>query len=287
VIANRKLQIANFLSVCIHAPSVAKLLQLHMRLVSYNILDGGDGRGDLLRQVISRQRPDIVVLVEADNPELVDRIAADLDMDSVRGEGNKEGTAAAILSRWPIRESINHAVLRTEISKSFLEATLIGLGDTHWVIGAVHLHARAAEEDERQREVEIGVVLDAMKRHRGARRPHLLAGDINANSPIQEIDPARCKPRTREEWDENGGRIPRRVVQRILDAGYSDSLHAIRGPAAGRMASFTTEFPGQRVDYIFTHGFPSERLRDAWIEQAEPAGKASDHYPIGIEIAEI
>jgi len=28
---------------------------------------------------------------------------------------------------------------------------------------------------------------------------------FNANSPIQHIDPAKCKPRTQREWSENGG----------------------------------------------------------------------------------
>lgn len=255
-----------------------------MRLISYNILDGGAGREDGLTGVIAAQRPDIVVIVEADDADVLDRIAARLDMDKVRGEGNKPGSAAAILSRWPIRESINHAALRPAISRTFLEATIGAPDGVEWIVGAVHLHARADEADERKREIEIAQVLDAFLPHREARRPHLIAGDFNANSPVQEIDPAKCKPTTRESWKRNGGQLPRRVVQRVLDAGYVDSLHAVRGAAAGRIASFTTEYPGQRLDYIFTSGIARERLRDAWIEQGELAQKASDHFPAGIEI---
>ena len=34
-----------------------------MRLVSYNILDGGEGRADPLAEVIEAQRPDVIGLV--------------------------------------------------------------------------------------------------------------------------------------------------------------------------------------------------------------------------------
>lgn len=54
-----------------------------MRIVSYNILDGGEGRADPLAEVIQAQRPDVVALVEADVPATVERIARRLSMDFV------------------------------------------------------------------------------------------------------------------------------------------------------------------------------------------------------------
>ena len=41
-----------------------------MRLLSYNILDGGADRAELLLQVIADQQPDIVGLVEAKAAEI-------------------------------------------------------------------------------------------------------------------------------------------------------------------------------------------------------------------------
>ena len=120
--------------------------------------------------------------------------------------------------------------------------------------------------------------------HRTANRPHLLCGDFNANAPSQQIDPARCKPKTRRQWEENGGRLPRRVVRKILDAGYTDALHARLGAEAETTGTFSTEFPGQRVDYVFTFGVEPGRLRAAWVEQGPGAKEASDHFPVGVEI---
>jgi endonuclease/exonuclease/phosphatase family metal-dependent hydrolase len=96
------------------------------------------------------------------------------------------------------------------------------------------------------------------------------------------IDPSNCKPATRSAWETNGGMIPRRVVQRLLDNGYVDSLQSFAPHDAARTGSFTTQEPGQRVDYVFTFGV--ERPRDAWIEQDRLARYASDHFPVGLEI---
>lgn len=255
-----------------------------MRLASYNILDGGEGRADPLAEVLLAQRPDIVAIVEADNVATLERIATRLCMDYIHAPGGK--SAAALLSRWPIARTINHALLRGGLEKSLLEADVTepDSGRT-WTIGVVHLHPKATEEDERQREKEIAVVLEVFASHRAAKRPHLLAGDFNANAPYQKIDPAQCKPATRDAWEKNGGKLPRRVVQKILDAGYIDSLRSFDLAASETGGSFSTQYPGQRVDYIWTFGIDPKGIRNAWIEQDRLAKYASDHFPIGVEVS--
>jgi endonuclease/exonuclease/phosphatase family metal-dependent hydrolase len=253
-----------------------------MRIVSYNILDGGGRRAGLLGDVIEAQRPDVVGLVEAEDVRVVEDLAGRLGMDFVHAPGNSH--ASALLSRWTIRDSINHALLQPALSKSLLEATVIDPAGREWVFGVLHLHAHATEADERRREEEIEVILRVFAPHREAGRPHILCGDFNANSPVQQIDPARCKPRTGKEWEENGGHLPRRVVRRLLDAGYVDTLQAVYPREAQTTASFTTEYPGQRVDYVFTFGIDPARIKSAWVYQVKPAVEASDHFPVGAEI---
>jgi exodeoxyribonuclease-3 len=257
-----------------------------MRLVSYNILDGGEGRADALADVIPAQRPDVVALVEAENLEVVERIARRLGMDYIQAAGNSH--ASALLSRWTISDTVNHAALtkplNRQLSKSLLEATVLEPSGRPWLFGVVHLHARATEADEDRRMREMEVLLSAFEPHRRANRPHLLCGDFNSNSPVQKIDPAHCKPRTRKDWEENGGGVPRRVVSRLLQAGYVDSLHAVNPVAAETVGSFSTEFPGQRVDYVLTWGVEPGGLKSAWVEQGGPAQGASDHFPVGVEV---
>ncbi|MBV8780793.1 MAG: endonuclease/exonuclease/phosphatase family protein [Phycisphaerae bacterium] len=247
-----------------------------MRITSYNILDGGEGRADPIAEILLAQRADIVCLVEADNAAVRQRIASRLKMDMIVGSAGRD--SVALLSRLPIVETIDHAAAQPEFTGSLLEAIVVDERDVEWPVGVVHLSAKATEERERKREAEIAVVIDAFARHRQANRPHFLAGDFNANSPTQIIDPAPCKPATREAWESNGRQIPRRVIQRLLDAGYTDTLRAVHGAAADEMVSFTTHWPGQRLDYIFAYAVGAT---DAWIERDRLATYASDHYPVG------
>jgi endonuclease/exonuclease/phosphatase family metal-dependent hydrolase len=254
----------------------------NMRIVSYNILDGGVGRADPLAEVVQAQNPDIVVLVEADDPAVIERIASRLKMDAARADGKKHG--AAILSRWPIVESINHSRLHDQFADCVFEATIRDPNSREWPIAAVHFHPRATEEAENRREMEIDALMQIYAAHRKENRPHLLAGDFNANSPDQKIVPENCKPRTQKEIAENGGTLPRRAVTKLFENGYSDSLVAAHGKAAGEMGSFTTQYPGQRVDYIFTFGIDRNRFSEARVEQDRLAQFASDHYPVVLQV---
>ncbi len=252
-----------------------------MRIFSYNILDGGEGRADPLAEVIEAQRADVVALIEADNSDVLARISKRLDMDMIVAQGRHH--AVALLSRWPIVHSINHAALRPQ-PDCLLEALVRSPAGEEMIIGVLHLHPHAREQDEAIREEELDYVLAVFEQHRRQRRPHLLAGDFNANSPFQQIDPERCKPSTREEWRKNGGSLPRRAIQKVLTAGYLDSFHTLHPDLASRTGSFSTQYPGQRVDYIFTFGLDKSRMAAAWIEQDRLAKYASDHFPVGVEI---
>jgi endonuclease/exonuclease/phosphatase family metal-dependent hydrolase len=228
-----------------------------VRLVSYNILNGGEGRADPLAEVILARRPDIVLLLEATHPDVLDRIAGRLKMDCFHARGPEH--AAAILSRWPIAETIDHGALHPEISKSFFEATVVDPGNKErWTIGGVHLHARAGEENDRIRQREIEVVLDVFASRRGDNRPHVIAGDFNAHTPA--------------------------VVQRMRAAGYADTLEAADPHAAKAAGTFTTQSPAQRFDFVFAFAIDVGRIRHAWIEQDRLAKYASDHFPVGAEI---
>ena len=251
-----------------------------MRVSTYNILDGGEGRADPLAEVIEAQKADIVVLVEADDLSVIERIAARLGMDFIHAPTG--GHAGAILSRWPITVTINHAVGNGHWMNAFVEARVVDPAGVEWPIVALHFAAHALEEREQLREKQLDVVLQRLTHLQG--RPHILSGDFNSNAPSQQIDPAKCKPRTQEEWKANGGQIPRRVIQRLLDAGYLDVLHAVSPQTAETAGSFTTQFPGQRIDYILTHGIDRSRLKAAWIEQDRLAKYASDHFPVTAEI---
>jgi endonuclease/exonuclease/phosphatase family metal-dependent hydrolase len=265
-------------------PARSAMLGGRMRLVSYNILDGGIGRADPIAEILQAQKADVVVLLEADELPVVERVAGRLGMDFVFSGGRKH--ACALLSRFAIRDSVNYAVLHSDLTNSFTLATLAEPNQRIWRVGAVHLHAKALLADEQVRLQEVERILQLMRPLRTAEMSHILAGDFNANSPIQKIVREKCKTSTQEQMDQNGGTIPRHVITRLLAEGYIDTLHARWGERATEMGSFSTQFPGQRVDYILAHGLAPGQIADAWIEKDRLATYASDHYPVGVEIRE-
>jgi endonuclease/exonuclease/phosphatase family metal-dependent hydrolase len=253
-----------------------------MRVVTYNILNGGEGRADPLAEVLEAQRPDVVALIEADVTTVTERIARRLGMDFIVAPG--KGHSSALLSRYPIQQSINHAALDQRLSRSFLEATVLDPSGKEWPVGVLHLPAGANQADEDSRMESLSVVLDIFSEHRKTNRPHLLCGDFNSNAPYQRIDPLCCKAKTQQAWKSNGNRLPRQVIQTMFDTGYLDTYSAVHDEMWQVTGSFTTQHPGQRVDYIFAFGVPTVAVKDAWVEQDRLAKYASDHFPVGVEI---
>jgi endonuclease/exonuclease/phosphatase family metal-dependent hydrolase len=74
-------------------------------------------------------------------------------------------------------------------------------------------------------------------------------------------------------------------MQKLFDAGYIDTLAAYDPAMAASAGSFTTQTPGQRLDYVLTSGIDPVNVRSAWIEQGRLAKYASDHFPVGADIA--
>jgi endonuclease/exonuclease/phosphatase family metal-dependent hydrolase len=73
------------------------------------------------------------------------------------------------------------------------------------------------------------------------------------------------------------------VIGRVLEAGYVDTFQAVEPGLAATTGTFSTEFPGQRVDYIFSFGIERERLKSARIIFEGDAGEASDHFAVMAE----
>jgi endonuclease/exonuclease/phosphatase family metal-dependent hydrolase len=247
-----------------------------LRIVSYNILNGGVGRADPIGEVLEAQHADVIVLVEADDGWVVDRIAKRLKMDVIVAPGGKH--AVAVLSRLPIYSSINYAALDPNGPRSWVGVHLQSSDAAPFVVMAVHLTPRATNENEQKRLAELKRVLAVTEPLRQSNRPHVIVGDFNANAPQQRIDLGRCKSSTQKAYANNGNAIPRDAIQLLLQHGYVDTLAAARGDAAFDAVTFTTHEPGQRVDYVFTF---SMQAADAWVEQDRLATYASDHYPIG------
>ncbi len=241
-----------------------------LRVVAYNILDGGIGRADPLAEVILAQKPDIVCLVEADDADVRDRIAWRLGFDQIEATG-RGGRTSCVMTRGTIGTSINLAGPKTP--RSMLLAT-VGIDGVALGVAVAHFTGRQSEDRETTREQEADALLEATADWRTGGMPHLLAGDFNSVSPAQDVDVDRLPPKVQPHFEANGNTLPRRVIPKLLDAGYRD---AFDGPLAKTATTFTTQHPALRLDYIFTHGCTAH---DARVETDRLAKAASDHFPV-------
>lgn len=106
---------------------------MRVRLVSYNIMTGGEGRADPIAEVLLGKRPDVVGIHEADDDAVLRRLRDRLRMDFVVGDG--AGGRLAVFSRFQIMDSANLSLVHHS-TMPILDVTL--------GVGRVELPIRAA-----------------------------------------------------------------------------------------------------------------------------------------------
>lgn len=154
------------------------------RILSYNILVGATRRVDQLTHMLKPARPDIVGLVEANNPHVVDELAKRLNMQAVMSARGKHSQdwQVALLTRLPIVYSKTHTH-RGVLAKPVLEVCVEEANGHHLTVFVTHLSAafskKRAGDNIRRREIQEA--LRIMSSVQGT--PHLLMGDFNSLAP--------------------------------------------------------------------------------------------------------
>ncbi len=80
-----------------------------LRVLSYNILVGGENRLPLIANVIQKQQPDVVALLEANSHVNAELLAQQLQMNLTFGEATSE-FHVAWLSKLPVISAKNHCL---------------------------------------------------------------------------------------------------------------------------------------------------------------------------------
>lgn len=237
-----------------------------MKILAYNISDGGDARLSLIAALIRQQRPDAVALLEANSRANAEWLAWELGMQFAFGEAHC-ACHVAWLSYLPIRRRANHR--HAALAKTLLEIEVSWEGEATYLF-ATHLASRH-EPPEPVDEVPIILGLLAPL---GA-RPHLLVGDLNAFRPGDPvgIPPVGVVPR-----GDATGDTPRRAIGQLLDAGYLDCYRALHPDTPGY--TYPAVAPWLRLDYVFAAPQLAERLAACNIVTGSEAAQASDHLPV-------
>ena len=154
------------------------------RVLSYNILVGGQPRINQITAMIQAANPDIAGLVEATNPRVVETLAKRLGMQyriSAPGQ-NSTDWQVAVLSRLPIIHTEVH-VRPGVLTKPLLEVCIEEADGSQLTVLITHLTAsftkgRAGDSIRRD---EVREIMRIMAPLQGT--PHLLMGDFNSLAP--------------------------------------------------------------------------------------------------------
>lgn len=239
-----------------------------LRILSYNIQRGGRGREAQIAAVVNACAPDLVVLQEASNPEVVRKVACETGMEQWSARG---GESLGFISRRPLASYTWH---KPRMSRhAFLE--LQPQGSPTRIFG-VHLSAVHAAWTESRRIVELRALLKSIRQQQEGF--HVLTGDFNTLAPGELLDFKKLPTRLRALVWLSGGKVRWRTVQAVLDAGYVDAYRALHADGPG--FTFPTWDPHVRLDYLFIPAGHRQRLQSCEIADVPGVRTASDHLPL-------
>jgi endonuclease/exonuclease/phosphatase family metal-dependent hydrolase len=237
-----------------------------VKVLSYNILLGGEDRLPDIEQVIRREKPDVVALLEANSPANAERLASSLSMQLTFGESNGN-FHVAWLSHLPVLRSENHRL--PVLAKTLLEIEVYWRGGTMRLF-ATHL---ASSHDKVKPVEEVSAIIAVLSPFAG--EAHLLVGDFNSIAPG---DPVGTPPPGVVAWGEAAKNAPRQALRLLLDAGYVDCYRRLHPRSAGY--TYPADRAWLRLDYLFASPPMGERLQACDVIRTTKAKRASDHFPI-------
>lgn len=244
-----------------------------LRVATYNLELGGRNRETAIGAVCAALDADILALTEADDREVVARLAATLGMYYVweRGSGERH---IATLSRYPILET--HIYNRPPLTQAVLESR-INTPDGPLTCFNVHFLPFLLFPFELRRWQAAGELLRLIATRRPG--PHLLLGDFNAIAPGDRVLQSRNPARMRRMMMLQLRFIFRLSIPRLLRAGYTDCFRTLHPQEDG--FTWWTINPTTRYDYIFADRILAARLRSCRVvEDTSMIREASDHFPL-------
>ena len=248
-----------------------------LRVMTYNILEGGIGREKVIQELIQTVKPHLLVLQEVTDVSLLKALSEALQMRWFLGIGNKK-TKTALLSQlpvvsfasddsFPIWHNLIEAEVRYQTNKSLF---LIG----------VHLIPHLWLGFEWWRYWEIRSILARAKKRAG--QPLLIAGDFNAIAPGDQVRIQSAPASIKAMLFLQSNHVFRFAIQALLSAGYTDVFGLLHRNETG--FTYPTSRPSTRFDYLFINPVLQAYLKDCWaVREPDMVNKASDHYPVVAE----
>jgi endonuclease/exonuclease/phosphatase family metal-dependent hydrolase len=254
-----------------------------VRLLTYNIREGGVGRAEQIAEVISAANPDVVALQEARHPKVVEQIAT---LAGFPFCGSRPLHSTGFLSKVPV---IDHGWRHPPRTRHALLE--VSLGDGFPRVFVLHLRAWFSKWSEQQRARELRGLLDGIReqleREHHAFAFHVLAGDFNALAPGERFDPSPMPAWIRGMVWLSGRDIARSTIEMMRADGYADAWRTVHPDSEVEPGyTFPVWSPHVRLDYVFTPTAYAERVSSCEVRRTpEIARSASDHFPLLVELS--
>ncbi len=248
-----------------------------LRVMTYNILNGGTGREQLIFEVLKMVNPDVILLEEVMDFRIVESLAESLNMLSFFAKGNSI-RHLAILSRYPIvfQHSYHPFPLRTTL----LEATIECASKQYIHLFGVHLNAHYFILNELRRIMEIKTILKRITEYR--KHPCLIAGDFNAVANNDHVNIEALPSHLKAMIFLQGNHIFRHALSKLSSAGFIDCYRQLHRFDQG--FTLPTPSPHVRLDYVFADRYLIKYLLECDVVTESPIlHRASDHYPLVAE----
>jgi len=254
-----------------------------LRLLTYNIREGGVGRAEQIAEVIRAANPDVVALQEARDPAVVGLIGK---LAGFKFFGSRTSHSTGFLSNVPV---LNHAWRHPPRTRHALLE--VSLADGFPRLFVLHLRAWFSKWTERQRARELRGLLDGiqeqLKRENNAFAFHVLAGDFNALAPGERFDSSPMPAWIRGMIWLSGRDIARSTIDMMRADGYVDAWRTVHRDFENEPGyTFPVWNPHVRLDYVFTPTEFASRFTACEVrETPEVTRTASDHFPLLVDIS--
>lgn len=251
-----------------------------MKLMTYNILNGGNERLPIILKIIKKESPDYLTINEAntfakDENKILKQVADKTGFPffdiALSGEYDYH---VAVFSKYPFKKV-------TKLQPLMRACLVIQIDSAFGELSIASLHLTPYTED--LRHPEIDRIVEFQKKFKN----RILMGDMNSLSRHDDYDPEMIKSfndmQTKKFTTNNNLRFD--AIEKILSVGYCDSalqMHKNKESTAPTSINEYGAHSNMRLDYIFLSKTLISHLIEYDVIKNGLTERASDHYPIKI-----
>ncbi len=238
-----------------------------MKLLHWNIRQGGGKRQDDIAQAICGHCPEICILVEYrpdSGTQLARRLRDNGLVHQARSVPDGKENAILLSARTPVRVTDDHASCPA-VARKWLEVELPDLG---LFLGALHMPNTSEDKNGRRKREFWNAVLTMADLRRN--EPYMLVGDFNTGKNGIDVEgtPLDCQD----------------CMDAMEELGYVEAWRHLF-PTQREYTWYSQTGNGYRIDLAYLSPALRSQLLSARYSHGERVAGYSDHSPLIVELA--